>query len=162
MEKNQIFKDIIDYFLSMGLPVTNGEEKDGFNVFSSEINRGDIILEILVVFDQGEETVVVSVRFSHGVPPENRPAVIELLNIVHRYLDTGNYVLNLENGQVILKDAIFVVDETLNKKEFNVFFKKIINDAYVFFPLIHEQAHSEKKPEDLVAAFLEKTKPIQK
>jgi len=162
MEQNQIFKDIIDYFISTGLPVTKPEKKDGFMVFSSEIKRGDIILEILVLFDQGEETIVVSVVFSHGVPLENRPTVIQLLNIFHRHLDTGTYVLDPENGRVILRDAIFVVDETLNKKEFNLFFKKIINDAYVFFPLIDEQAHSEKEPEDLVAAFLEKTKPIQK
>jgi len=162
MDQNHVFKDIIDYFISIGLPVTNPEEKDEFRVFSSEIKQGDIILRILVVFDQAEETVLVSAGFSHGVPPENRPAVIELLNFIHHYLDTGHYTLDKETGGVVIRDGIFVVDEELNKKEFSRFFEKLINDAHVFFPLILDQAYSAKKPAEMIAAFLEKNKHLQK
>jgi len=161
-KRNQVFKDIMDYFISTGLPVNKPGEHDGLRSFSSEIKQGEIILRILVVFDQVEEAVVVSAGFSHGVPRENRPAVVELLNFIHHYLDTGHYTLDQETGGVVIRDGIFVVDEKLNKKEFSRFFEKLINDAYVFFPLILDQGYSAKRPAEMIAEFLEKTKHIQK
>ncbi len=145
MTENKIFKDLIHYFISTGVPVIKPEKYNGLMTFSSEIKQGEMILHTQVIFDQAEETVVVSAESLHRVHPENRPAVLELLNTLHfRHIDSASFVLNPETGRVMLKGGIFAVDEVLNKKEFSLFFKKIINDACSFFPLIDKQAHSKK------------------
>ncbi|MEA3280782.1 MAG: hypothetical protein U9Q38_09325, partial [Thermodesulfobacteriota bacterium] len=83
MKKNQIFEDIMDDFLFMGLPVTKSEQIDEFKTFSSEIKRGEVSFRILVIFDPNEETVVVSIALSHAIPPEKRETVIELINLIN-------------------------------------------------------------------------------
>ena len=163
MEKHhKIFDDIIDDFLSMGLPVNKSEQVDEFKIFSSEIKRGEVSFRILVLFDLYEETVVVSIALSHAVPPEKRKAVIELINLINYYLDTGHFTVCPETGIVMIKDGIFVVDDSLNKKEFNRFVKKIINDAHVFFPLINDQALSNKKPKEMMTNFLKENEHLWK
>ena len=114
MEKHhQVFDDIIDDFLSMGLPVNKSEQVDEFKTFSSEIKRGEVSFRILVIFDPDEETVVVSIALSHAVRPEKRKAVIELINLINCYLDTGHFTVCPETGIVMIKDGIFVVDDSL-------------------------------------------------
>ena len=149
-------------FGDLGLPILKEHKEDKFPRLESEVRYDAYSMYVLSLYDPGEETVVVSITFSLAAPPENRKTVIELANLINRYLDTGHYFVCPRTGKIILRSGMFIADGNLNKEQFLRFVQKLLGDGHLFYPLICEQVYSEKTPEAMITKFLNANRHLWK
>jgi len=149
-------------FSALGLPVLKEHKEGRFPCLESEVRYGEYVMHILALHDPDEGMVVVSITFSLAAPPENRKTVIELVNLINHYLDTGHYTVCPRTGKIILKFGLFVVNGSLNKEQFLRFLQKLLGDGHLFYPLICEQVYSEKTPEAMITRFLNANRHLWK
>ena len=79
----EVLKDMKECFRALGLPILEEKGEGMLPHFGSEVRYGEYTMHLLAIHDVVEEIITVSLNFSHGVPPEARKTVIELLNLIN-------------------------------------------------------------------------------
>jgi len=158
----QLFKDMKDCLTSVGLPVSKEHTEGDFTFFLSEVDCGDYSMHLMALFDPDEEMVTLSVMLSHAVPPAKMTVVCELVNLINGMVDISHFAMHPDTGLIILRNGLFIVDNSSDKTQFQRLLKRLVSDGRLFFPLISDQVFTDLSPKEAVARFLEINKDIVK
>ena len=92
------------------------------------------------------------------IPDEKIILMTESVNLINKDLKFGCIYIDRENKRVKFHEGIMIDNDTLNKKEFTIFFQLMMSAGCFFFPMIKEQLSSN---ESLKTVMAKSYKPVK-
>jgi hypothetical protein len=155
-QKNmQILSDMGDCFTAIGLnPLPDRPE--GILCVASPFDYGDHRVLIVSIYHPEIELIVAEIQFGM-IAKEKQLRVIQLLNEINCLLAGEHFLLNTENGLLVLRAALAVPGYFLDKGRLKDILHELMSKSYEYIPLIDDVHIYKKKPQSIMRRHLRQT-----
>lgn len=160
---NKIIRDMKECFQSFHLPIKEAQPGDAYTAscdFLSEISNENVQALITVEYNRYHEIININIPTRLHISPGRINEGLKLLNLLNGMLPLYQYSICPCCNEVSVHVGLHVSGNRLSKDKFKGLIRSLLEDTYLFCPLIARMLIAGGNPEELYDRFMDDHKDL--
>ena len=149
--EGEILADMESVMNGMKMTITEDRRVSHGFLIDCKIEGTDLPLRMGIILEQKIKTIILCIGPPLIVPDEKIPVMTELVNRINRVPGPTHLFINRQTKHTVLSRGIMIDHGALDKQEFEMSIRTLMDLGSLLFPIINEQLSSNDAPEVLLA-----------